>query len=75
MISFVLASLLATPQDELVELQFIRAPAFDRRVTKVEAGQLQSDINVGIPLADWIDESSRKLDACWSRERPKHPML
>ena len=31
--------------------------------------------NVGTPLAEWVDESLRKLEPCWSKERPSGPML
>jgi len=37
--------------------------------------ELHFDAVDGTPLADWVGESLRKLDMCWSTERPSDPLL
>jgi hypothetical protein len=36
---------------------------------------LSFNSNVDTPLAEWVDESLRRLEPCWSKDRPSVPML
>jgi hypothetical protein len=45
----------------------LRAPAqFGRKV-----GNFTMSSNVGTPLAQWTDDSFRRLEACWTETQPK----